>query len=406
MAVHPPPSLDTRNARPPSQASETLKLIAEALARRHGQAHAERWLAEQLTKARQLPEVRRASDLAADSSRFDRVRSPRRPLDDIARGKTLEEIRSFRPPNRHEASRTHAQLAPASLEETSRRLTAEAASLLPPHVYRTYSVLHQVALEHARRRGYSPQVTHVSFGCPSEVVAHYLGIHRATLWRHRQVLHEHGLLDSRAHWTGEPGNRLSDGVIWQVKLYPGKGSAARLRYQDLSVKYRDLAADIQAGRTAWALMQQSPTGDVEQDNVARIVEWTLPPAANHHPLSMTVAFHPLETVLDLEHAPKYEAVRRELVDTGAHAIAFTLADHGAIDFYRKLLWNLLRARDYLGLNLFQALYNAVVRVRADLKEGFARSAGALLVSRLKQWSTWDEIERCSHWRVGRAPVQA
>jgi hypothetical protein len=121
---------------------------------------------------------------------------------------------------------------------------------------------------------------------------------------------------------------------------------------------------------------------------------------------MTVAPHPLEAILDLEHAPKHEATRGELVNAGAHAIAFTLADHGAIDFYRKLLWNLLRARDYMELSLFQALYNAVVRVRTDLKEGFARNAGALLVSRLKQWPSWDEIERCAHWRVGRAPVQA
>jgi hypothetical protein len=271
-------------------------------------------------------------------------------------------------------------------------------------------MLHQVALEHARLRGYSPAVTHVSFGCPSEIVAFYLGIHRSTLYRHRRELRKLGLLASRAHWTGPQGDRVSDGVIWQVKLYPDQGSPAHLSYQDLKCEYRDLAADIASGRTAFNEMQQSsPDRSNELEVVSKILAWTLPPSFSKTPLDMTVAGPApvaLEAVLDVEHASRKGPERRELVDAGAQAIAYTLGDQRSLGFYRKLLWNLLRARDYLGLYQFQALYYAVVRVRADYREGFARSPGALLVSRLKRWESWEAVQRCSSYRAGKAPVRA
>ena len=70
-----------------------------------------------------------------------------------------------------------------------------------------------------------------------------------------------------------------------------------------------------------------------------------------------------------------------------------------IDFYRRLMWQLLRAKDR-GWNFFSQVYHAIVRVMADHREAFARKSGALLVARLKALSCWDELWRDQGQWVG------
>ncbi|MGL4608475.1 MAG: hypothetical protein ACRCYY_02150, partial [Trueperaceae bacterium] len=85
--------------------------------------------------------------------------------------------------------------------------------------------------------------------------------------------------------------------------------------------------------------------------------------------------------------------RNEMVDLTAHAIGNCLNDTGttSLMFYRKLLWNLLRQYDQ-GNDWFFELYTLASRAWVDAQERFARNAGALLVSRLKHWHRWNEIE--------------
>jgi len=46
----------------------------------------------------------------------------------------------------------------------------------------------------------------------------------------------------------------------------------------------------------------------------------------------------------------------------------------------------------------------IQRAKVDQLEGFARSAGALFVSRLKKWKVYEEIKRTPASRVGVKPV--
>ncbi len=110
----------------------------------------------------------------------------------------------------------------------------------------------------------------------------------------------------------------------------------------------------------------------------------------------------LEILLDVPHLPKLG--RREGVDRAARVLAQHLADEGSLNFYRYLVWQLLRlhqqGRDYL-LNVYQM----VLRATTDLIEGFARRPGALFVSRLKACALWEELREVALTRVGVKPAR-
>ncbi len=87
-----------------------------------------------------------------------------------------------------------------------------------------------------------------------------------------------------------------------------------------------------------------------------------------------------------------------MVDKAARAIAQHLADADSLNFYRYLVWQLLRL--YRGdRSYFATVYQMVLRAGIDHHEGFARRAGALFVSRLKVCSLWDELREVSQCRV-------
>ena len=91
----------------------------------------------------------------------------------------------------------------------------------------------------------------------------------------------------------------------------------------------------------------------------------------------------LEILLDV--AGVLKQGRRVGVDRAAQALAQHLNDAGSINFYRYLVWQLLRLTQQ-GRGYFDVLYTMVLRVRADQREGFARKPGALLFSRLKAYA--------------------
>jgi hypothetical protein len=94
------------------------------------------------------------------------------------------------------------------------------------------------------------------------------------------------------------------------------------------------------------------------------------------------------------------AERNRVVELAAEALSQALADRGGVNFYRRLLWQLLRAADRGGGDYFGQLHLMAARARADVQEGFARKGGALFVSRLKGALWWDEVMRAPPTRVG------
>lgn len=260
-----------------------------------------------------------------------------------------------------------------------------------------YQKLVETALVVAEARDYSPHTSHVTFFCPAEIVANALGMHRTTLWRKLKTLTTLGLVDCQDFKTTLNGKTVNAGKLWRVKLNPNEGTPAKLDYQEFKHSWRNLEADIKAGKTAYNALhpttQQSENLLKGKNEVEQILTYALPTGPSSSPL-LTVAG--LECVLDLRTANKNE--RNKMVDLAAQATAHALQDTW-VNFHRKALWNLLRQYD-LGFDYFLPYYELVQRTRGEVKEGYARKGGALLKIRLKGWGAWEAIERTPHNKVG------
>jgi hypothetical protein len=104
-------------------------------------------------------------------------------------------------------------------------------------------------------------------------------------------------------------------------------------------------------------------------------------------------------VLDVEGAPK--AKRGEVVDKAARTVCAALGD-AHLDVWRWVMWQMLRL-DYQGENYFTGVLNVLTRALADREEDFARSAGALAISRLKASGIWERLKEAPLYRIGVTP---
>ncbi len=269
-----------------------------------------------------------------------------------------------------------------------------------------YQALLEVAYTVSDRRGYKATPNQVCFFCPSEIVAYALGIGRTTLYRHLKLLKTAGLVDQRGHMTDCNGSTRCDGSLWAINLKPETSYQAKLKIEDFDYEYRDLAADIDNGKTAYAFIQemkQSYTDKEQWVNSDLILDWIpLPPTAESTVLSMTVPSLDLEQILDIPQVDKRE--RNEVIDQVAETCAMRLADTSNINFYRWLLWQALRLY-WQKEDVFFALYQALRRVQIDQREGYALKPGALFVSRLKQMEMWERLKAVPQTRVGSTPKQ-
>jgi DNA-binding transcriptional ArsR family regulator len=264
-----------------------------------------------------------------------------------------------------------------------------------------FRALHQIALEVAATRGYAPSVSQVSYFCPLEAVALALGVHRSTVYRAAAELRAAGLVDVRGHFTTYRGRTRSDGSVWCVRLRPVGGCRARLSYGDLRRQYRNLGADVEAGRTVWAALEQSRNNPEKAGVDFEVIRrWALSPTQQDPVMSdcSTTARRSLEAVLDAQHAPR--EARSAAVDLAAQALAQALSDRGGVNFYRRLMWALLRRSDATGEDYSYSVYLAAQRAAVDSAEGFARRPGALFVSRLKRAGWWGEVWAAPPSRVG------
>jgi hypothetical protein len=106
-------------------------------------------------------------------------------------------------------------------------------------------------------------------------------------------------------------------------------------------------------------------------------------------------------LLDVTTAPKPE--RNQMVELAALALAQALSDQSSASWYQKLLWQLLRRFDATGDDYSYQVYLMAQRAQTDALEGFARRAGALFCSRLKQADFYDWIMNSPPTRVGTKP---
>lgn len=126
------------------------------------------------------------------------------------------------------------------------------------------------------------------------------------------------------------------------------------------------------------------------------ITWTSVAAHSHYCNATSSERLSLEILLDVPGLPKQR--RREGVGRAARALAHHLTDGGSLNFYRYLVWQLLRLHQQ-GRDHVLAVYQMVLRANADHREGFARKPGALFVSRLKASSIWEEIREVPLTRI-------
>jgi Fe2+ or Zn2+ uptake regulation protein len=399
---------------PPS----TLDLITQTIAARHGTLYAERWLSAQQSKAQgNLPEVQGA------------VSSHVRNQPHTPQGNLSEPIRPC-----PTVSPADIAVSPAEARKTAlSRLEAKAEAMAEK--LRERVGFHQLSLRSDRRRrlerfhtrlvlyalvvalkkGYRKACT-ITVHTVMELVGYCLGIKSSsTLYSYLHALKNLGLIDFKGHVTtvslkGADGETYEanrcDGALLCVRLDGFK--KAQLSRFDFQETLRDLQADMRRGHTAYRLLQQfeeSKTLEEEVD-ITPLIFWSLNSSNLFSPLKPdSSGFAGLleqdypTGILDLANSKD----RNHDVNLTAHAIARYLGDASSLNFYRLLLWQLLRAKDR-GWDFFGTVYHAVVRVMADKRERFARQPGALLVARLKVSAYWDELWRDQNQWVGRPVV--
>lgn len=138
-----------------------------------------------------------------------------------------------------------------AVESFSARQVARVVDDLNPLALRIYALLNRLGCEVAHRRGYYRKASQVSYFCPAESIYAYLGISRGSFYRSLRELLALGLVDARGQKTTINGWAVRcDGTLWSVKLLPHRGGRARVRFEDLKAKYRDLEADKEAENTA------------------------------------------------------------------------------------------------------------------------------------------------------------
>ncbi len=307
------------------------------------------------------------------------------------------------------------KLPETDVQQISRIL---AQQLLPPELRQTYrrtfTALVKIALEYARHKGYSTAVTTICFHLVQELVASHLEISRETLWRHLEVLQGLGVLNRDSHKTSHHGLVVSDGTLWAIKVAPNVTAAPRFTREDYKRQYRDLAADIKAGRTAWARLGNSKNRKLQQSGKERLkavkaeelVAWTLTPGfIEQTPLKVTVATGENQaraTVWDVLSVPlAHRQDRGSVVDRVAQGLASTLQD-SSVNWYRWMLWQLLRLSD-AGQDHWAHFKSLLERVLTDVQEGYAIKPGALFISRLKALEFYELLKNAPPHRVGTAP---
>lgn len=279
---------------------------------------------------------------------------------------------------------------------------------LPENTARTarklYRVLVTIAIEATRRRGHSPNTTEAIFHLPVELLAEATGISRVTAWRHLPELRALGLVDHRTHKAACRGQTRNSGTVWRVRLTPLRGSRARLSADDLRHKWRGREM---RGAASFCALKHTRELQEQSLKIEIAIQWVVNPNTQQNPVT-PVCFTPPQTRLEsLRDVTGAERERRaEAVDLAAQALAAALRDRAGVNFYRRLLWQLLRRYDATGIDHSYQVYLAAQRAAVDAREGFARRAGALFISRLQASGLYAELMNAPPTRVGVRPIPA
>ena len=281
--------------------------------------------------------------------------------------------------------------------------------------------LEKAALEHGLSRAQLAAFQTVSL--PAELLEAHTGLTTGTLYRALDRLERAGLIARAALFGTLRGQSVKAGTLFSVVLNPARDHIARIPCGQFKAHRRNLDRDVKRGHTAWAELKKYRTARVESQSVpaseTALLTQEAPRSALPFQVLQTWAVTPVPqknpVILDSPSAPKryfdlyalHDVVlcklesRAALVDEWARGLAAQLGDK-SLDVWRWLAWNLTRAREQ-GQDYISFVLDAVARARADHQEGFARSAGALLVKRLREAGIWDALSQIPASRVAVSP---
>ena len=319
--------------------------------------------------------------LSHDPSVLDKLRVHGR------RRKGLAPVNTLQVGSASDVANVLAQQLPQSTSQTAREL---------------YKVLVEVAVRVEQARGHAATVTEALLHLPVELVADCIGVSRMTVWRHLPALRELGLVDHRVHkasWKcGDRVETRNSGTVFRVRLSPLRGPRARVTADDLRHKHR---GRMMFGAASKRVLLR--TRNIQGNRLMKILElvnWSLSPGSITpvYSLGNSPAQSALETLLDLTTSKKGD--RAKAVDSAATALAQALKDAGSLNFYRLLLYRLLRRYDTTGRDDTRVILLTAQRCAVDAYEGFARKPGALFVSRLKAHGWLEAVMNAPPLRAG------
>lgn len=396
--------------------SSTLELITQAIAMRHGASYAARWLAShQSNPQTRLPTLESAASIPTKVELELTPESLSGPVN-LFPALSPADIAVSPAEARKTALRRLQEKAEARAERLRERVGFARLNIRSDRrrrleCFHTQLVLY--ALVVALKKGYRKACT-ITVHTVMELVGYCLGIKSSsTLYSYLHALKNLGLIDFKGHVTtvsledadGETfeANRC-DGALLCVRL-DGYRKAQLTRF-DFQETPRNLQVDMKRGHTVYRLLKQfeeSTTQEKNNQDIIPLVFWSLNPSSLFSPLRAdSSGFAGLlgrdypTGILDLANSHD----RNHDVNLTAHHLARCLGDPGSLNFYRRLLWQLVRAKDR-GWDFFENVYHAVVRVMADKHESFARKPGALLITRLKASTCWHELWRDQDQWVGQ-----
>ncbi|WP_034343108.1 hypothetical protein [Deinococcus misasensis] len=276
---------------------------------------------------------------------------------------------------------------------------------------RIYQSFLEIAMVHARAAGLSKAVTTVTFHIPAEFIMAHAGYKKTTFYDALKGLTAAGLVAVKGKTGDLKGKSRKTGSVCCVKLNPRHTHIwPKVRTEDLQHQYRDLNADVEAGKTAWKSLN---TGIGESKDISEEVintnllvsNWTLSPSKlNQNSLSMTLrcASDADWDVFDLPTLRDARLAQRSaLVSVMADGIAAKLRDHHSVNLYRHVLWQTLRLLDQ-GIDRLEYLMNCIQRMDIAQREGACRkNAGARLIDEWKRDGFWQELKDVPRYRVGK-----
>ncbi|TSA79531.1 hypothetical protein FNU79_17730 [Deinococcus detaillensis] len=268
--------------------------------------------------------------------------------------------------------------------------TVQAERTLTKGQARLWVILHRLAVDVGRERGYTATPHHVAYHCPALTIAGALGYTDRHIRTLAAGLERAGLLDCGGHAQQIGARSLYDGTLWGV-LTVASSEPPRLRAEDWRHNWRPDFGDDVVGKTgAAAETSELLSKSAEPEEHYRAAKRrAAAPSASSAPLcpsSEQVNPASFRGVIDGIAAlwRLHSSKRPRAVGALASQIAGALAEPERRRYWCQVLWQALTAQDAGAIGGLSALTAQFDRLAVDLRENAPwKSPGAILAARWK-----------------------